>query len=451
MSRRGATRREEGVILVVVLLVLTAAVAVALGLGREVRVEVAVARARADEVLLRAMADTVLERVKAELRRDDTPADTLFDLWRDDEAAFAGAALGAEEAPGRSWLLLPEEDPGDGRELRYGIRDEASRLDVNVATREQLLALPGITEEAVDGILDWRDEDDEVSELGAESAYYLSLDPPYRAKNAAFESLDELLRVRGIDPLMLYGEDRNRNGLLDPGEDDGDRSFPPDDADGVLDRGLVDYLTVFARDLDRTADGRERLRWQDADADALGERLGQAGLPDDAVNRLQATHQMAGDAGTRAEVLGRYFAIGGRPDPAEVAIILDEVTTAEGEAVPGRINVNTAARPVLQGLFEAEEVEAILTRRLDPSLDMSTPAWLLEVVEPGRFLEVVDRVTGRSWQFTVDATVLMDDRPRFQRFEALLDRSFAPVRVLTWRDTTARGFPIPGERGEELP
>ena len=37
------------------------------------------------------------------------------------------------------------------------------------------------------------------------------------------------------------------------------------------------------------------------------------------------------------------------------------------------------------------------------------------------------------------------------RFEALLDRSHAPVRVMTWRDTTALGFPLPGERGESLP
>ena len=31
-----------------------------------------------------------------------------------------------------------EPDPGDGRELRYGLRDENGRLNINVATKEQL-------------------------------------------------------------------------------------------------------------------------------------------------------------------------------------------------------------------------------------------------------------------------------------------------------------------------
>lgn len=456
MSRRARPPRERGVILVVVLLVLVAAVALALALGRETRVEIAVARARADDVLLRALADSALERARAALRADDLPGDTLFDAWRDDESAFAGAALGEPggEGAGRMWFLLVEEDPGDGREVRYGLRDEASRLDVNVADREQLLALPGITEEAVDAILDWRDEDDEITGQGAESAYYLALDPPYRAKNGPIESLDELLRVRGIDPIMLYGEDRNRNGLLDPGEDDGDLSFPPDDADGALDRGLVDYLTVFSRDLDRTLDGRTRLAWSEADPDALAERLTAAGVSEEAVERMREVKEEAEQASSLGEIVGRLLATSdGQLDVAEVGLILDEITvgSGQGEAVPGRINVNTASRPVLAGLFEPGEVEAVLTRRLDPAADLSTPAWLLEVLEPARFAAVIDRVTTRSWQFTLDAVVLLDARPRFRRFEALLDRSFAPVRVLTWRDTTGRGFPLPGERGESLP
>lgn len=456
MSRRGRAPRERGVILVVVLLVLVAAVALTLALGRETRVEVAVARARADEVLLRALADSALERARAELRADAVAGDTLLDAWRDDQNAFAGAALGEEggEGAGRVWFLLPEEDPGDGREVRYGLRDEASRLDVNVAEREQLLLLPGITEEAADAIIDWRDEDDEVTGQGGESAYYLALDPPYRAKNGPLESLDELLRVKGVDPIMLYGEDRNRNGLLDPGEDDGDLSFPPDDADGVLDRGLVDYLTVFSRDLDRTLDGRARLAWSEAEPDALAERLAAAGVSEQAVERMRDVQESAAQASSLGEIVGRFLALsGGQADPAEVGLILDEITvgSGEGEAVPGRINVNTAARPVLAGLFEPAELEAVLARRLDPAADLSTPGWLLEVLEPARFAAVIDRVTTRSWQFTLDAVVLLDARPRFRRFEALLDRSFAPVRVLTWRDTTGRGFPLPGERGETLP
>ena len=456
-------RDERGVVLVVVLWLLVAATALTLALGRETKVEVGLSVARADEVLLRAAADSLLERAKAELRLDETPYDTLFDPWRDDEARFAGAPVRADGSVGeglaasdaavvaRAWLVLPEPDPGDGRELRFGIRDEASRLDVNLATREQLAALPGITDEAIDAILDWRDEDDDPEPLGAEAEVYAAKEPPYLPKNGFFESLHELLRVEGVDAAMLYGEDRNRNGLLDPGEDDGDRSFPPDDADGLLDRGLIDYLTVVARDLDRTADGRERLLWSQASPDQIEQRLREAGVSDATAARLRTLKGMASDAQSLGEILGPLFAFGGPPDPSEVDAIVDEITAFAGQAVPGRINVNTAATEVLAGLFEPEEVDAIVTARLDPSRDLSSPAWLLEVVDPGRFAEVVDRVTVRSWQFTVQGVVLLEGRPRLRRFEALLDRAYAPVRVLTWSDTTALGFPLPDERGEELP
>lgn len=47
---------------------------------------------------------------------------------------------------------------------------------------------------------------------------------------------------------LLYGEDTNRNGLLDSNEDDAGASEPFDNADGVLDAGWSDYLTVTSRE-----------------------------------------------------------------------------------------------------------------------------------------------------------------------------------------------------------
>lgn len=442
---RGTPRAERGAVLVLVLLVLITVVALTLSLGRDVRVEVAVARERADAVLLDAIVDTASQRALAEVRAEDEAGDTLFETWRDDQARFAGVEFGG----GRYWYLLTEPDPGDGREVRYGLRDTAGLLDVNTATRDQLLALPGITDEAADGIIDWRDEDDEAGEQGAESSYYVTLDPPYQAKNAPIESLDELLRIKGIDAAMLYGEDRNRNGILDPDEDDGDRSFPPDDADGQLDRGLIDYLTVFSRDLNQTHDGRARLVWADADPQELDARLGEAGLDQAGRDRVR----FAKMSGQNASSLGEIVFRAGLTDPAQVAVILDQVTVSAEPIIPGRINVNTAPREVLAGLngLEADDVDAILTRRLDPTLDLSTPAWLLGVMPLDKFAGLVDQVTARSDQFLVQIVALLDDRPRFRRVELLIDRNFVPVRVLTWRDLTGLGFPLAGERGTEHP
>lgn len=57
----------------------------------------------------------------------------------------------------------------------------------------------------VDSILDWRDEDNFYRINGAESDYYLSLPEPYKCKNGPFDSIQELLLVRGITPDIFYG------------------------------------------------------------------------------------------------------------------------------------------------------------------------------------------------------------------------------------------------------
>ena len=57
----------------------------------------------------------------------------------------------------------------------------------------------------VDSIFDWRDHDNLKHTHGAESAYYLKRRVPYRAKNAFFDSPEELLLVRGVTPELYYG------------------------------------------------------------------------------------------------------------------------------------------------------------------------------------------------------------------------------------------------------
>ncbi|MCX5666935.1 MAG: type II secretion system protein GspK, partial [Candidatus Omnitrophica bacterium] len=54
-------------------------------------------------------------------------------------------------------------------------------------------------------IIDWRDEDSELSvPLGsAEDSYYRNLPHPYEAKDAPFEVLDELLPVNGMSASLL--------------------------------------------------------------------------------------------------------------------------------------------------------------------------------------------------------------------------------------------------------
>ena len=50
----------------------------------------------------------------------------------------------------------------------FGLIDEASKLNLNTATRAMLEELPRMTPELAAAIIDWRDSDDEVTEGGAE-------------------------------------------------------------------------------------------------------------------------------------------------------------------------------------------------------------------------------------------------------------------------------------------
>ena len=74
----------------------------------------------------------------------------------------------------------------------------------------------------VDALVDWIDEDERESDNGAESSYYQALANPYECRNGPVLYIKELLLVKGITPLLLFGK--------------GER------------KGLADYLTVYGED-----------------------------------------------------------------------------------------------------------------------------------------------------------------------------------------------------------
>ncbi|MCM8774744.1 MAG: general secretion pathway protein GspK [Candidatus Omnitrophica bacterium] len=105
--------------------------------------------------------------------------------------------------------LAPEKSRDSAHSFRYGVVDEERKIHLNQTNSPQILKrlfqlAAGLNE--VDAhtiavsILDWRDEDDFPYDRGAESFYYKSRKPPYIPKNADFNSLEELLLVRGVSP-----------------------------------------------------------------------------------------------------------------------------------------------------------------------------------------------------------------------------------------------------------
>jgi type II secretory pathway component PulK len=351
--------------------------------------------------------------------------------------------------------------------IRYGITDEASKLNLNVATEAQLLRLisPHVPEgqeplEFVQAIIDWRDADDEPKEFGAESAYYQTLVVPYRAKNAPFETVEELLLVRGFTGLMLYGEDQNRNGLLDPNEDDGETSFPLDNADGKLDRGLYPYITVYSREFNTANDNKPRINLFAATPtlrDDLLEVFEEERIVDFIIDSTKK------EGSERIESLADYLkphiinnsSVESPLKAREAALLFDHCTLDEAPEFQGLINVTTAPLEVLNCIegLPAEAIPTLLQKRAALVAPIaSTPAWLVteKVVTPEQYKLFAKQVTGRSRQFTVESIGFGDHTGVFSRLEAVLNMRGPLAQIVYYRDITRLGlaYPIRGKEGE---
>ncbi len=108
---------------------------------------------------------------------------------------------------------------GDGL-YTVRITNEQGKVDINTASEvvlKNLFINLGVqAEEAdtiVDSIMDWKDPDDLHRLHGAESDYYMSLPNPYKAKDADFETLEELLLVKGMTSEILYGTNEKKGAI----------------------------------------------------------------------------------------------------------------------------------------------------------------------------------------------------------------------------------------------
>jgi len=254
------------------ILIIVLVVVVLLALGAYTFSEFMITEAQAAHlhgqmVQARALADSGVELVASQLA-DRVNIDPVS-LYNSPQT-YRGMTL-REDATGQgrfTVIAAIESDPA-GQTVRYGLIDESARLNLNlisklklgdkVLERELLMYLPGMDIETADSLLDWVDADDEPREFGAESSFYQGMSPAYFPKNGPVDSLDELLLVKGVTPMLLFGEDANRNGLLDPNENDGSATLPLDNGDGQLDRGWSAYLTVTSRERNLRIDGADRI------------------------------------------------------------------------------------------------------------------------------------------------------------------------------------------------
>jgi type II secretory pathway component PulK len=225
-----------------------------------------------------ALAESGVNYGAALLGNSDAMTNTLGGNAFDNTGAFQGVVVHADEKPrfqGRFSILSPvgPDDAGTGQGYRFGVTDESGKINLNALMKidssgkvahDMLMTLPNMTEDIANAILDWIDPDSDTRTNGAEDDYYSGLSPPYHCKNGPLDTIEELLLVKGVTPQLLFGNDRNRNGMLDADEDDGQ---------GVSDGGWASYLTIWSRELNVDSQGNPRIYINGSDLQSLYDQL----------------------------------------------------------------------------------------------------------------------------------------------------------------------------------
>jgi DNA uptake protein ComE-like DNA-binding protein len=460
--------KKQASILVGLLWCVAVLAVIVVGVLHTARLDLRVVKNYGDQVQAHYLALAGIEKAKALLYEDarsrrragQNHGDSLYDAPRH----FRDVELG----PGH-FRVLRQGRIEEGGEIVYGVSDMESRVNVNHVQAGELGRLAGMSPEVAAAIVDWRDEDDSVTQGGAEADYYVSLKSPCLPRNGPLLTVRELLMVAGVSPELLLGEDVNQNGLLDAGEDDGAASFPLDDRDRILDAGWSGVLTVHSSVRNVTPQGDSPVHLQTATEDTLAAvpgispELAKAIVAHRGKKKLEGLADLfdveevvqedqAAPPGPDRPGPGVSAPVPGPSTPAAPAStppgrkLVDErvlkqiagwVTTIDGFERPGVINVNTASGTVLACLpgIDRELAEAIVFYRRASGF-FPNSAWLLDVPGITReiFKQVVSRVTCRSETYRILSEGRVSSTGARKRIEVIVHVGETEIKTLSYRD-----------------
>ena len=361
----------------------------------------------------------------------------------------------------------------EGGGILYGVSDEESRLNVNQASAEEIGKIAEMAPEIVASILDWRDEDNEVTPGGAEADYYTSFQPPCLPRNGPFQTTRELLMVRGVSRELFLGEDTNQNGLLDPEEDDGNETPPPDNRDGFLDAGWSGVVTVDSAVRNQNAAGLDRVNVQTADEKSLASvpgisaELAKAIVASRGQNQLESladllevaapnppgqqsptqnsnanqSGQSSPPSSRNPQTLNNPSAQSSGPKLINEKLLMeiadDLMAGSAGVDQPGAININTASAEVLACLqgVTPQLAQAIVSYRRSAGF-FPNIAWLLKVDGMTRpiFKQVAPRVCARSETFRILSEGRVNSTGARKRIQAIVQLGSGEIETLSWRE-----------------
>jgi competence ComEA-like helix-hairpin-helix protein len=461
--REGSDMKRRGSVLVGLLWCLALLSVVVIGVLHTARMDLLVVKNYGDRIQAHYLALAGIEKAKALLYND---ARERTRSGRHHSGGLYNAPDSFRDvAFGRGRFRVVRrgrEDEGGG--VIYGVSDEESRLNLNVASSEELGKLEGMTPDLVAAIIDWRDENNMVTPGGAELDYYVSLAPPYRPRNGPFQTIRELLMVRGLSPQLLRGDDVHVNGLLEPAAENRD-----DDASTVMNTGWASLLTTDSSVRDTSATGGERVNIQSADERSLS---GIRGITSDIAKAIVAYRGQrrfesiadlldvtAADQNQQGRNLSANRSSQDQSPPSQtdqqpntspaapqgpkvvsdnlLMEIADDLTTQTGEDLAGPININTASLEVLACLpgVSRELAQAIIALRQSNGF-FSNIAWLLKVqgMTHDIFKQVAPRVSARSDTFRILSEGKITSTGTRQRIQEIVRIGLYDVTTVSYRE-----------------
>jgi competence ComEA-like helix-hairpin-helix protein len=446
--------RANGSILVGVLWCMVLLSLLVIGVLHTARMDLLIVKNYGDRVQAHYLALAGVERAKAllfqdVLTRQGTPKNHTGTLYNDAKD-FQDVSLGRGKF---QVFRRGSEDEGGG--IIYGISDEESRLNLNTAAPTQFTNLAGITTDIIGAIVAWRSPaptnaavQDGTTVGGADSDYYMSLRPPYMARNGPFQTVRELLMVRGVTPELLLGNDDNQNGFLDSDDDPSDQPPPGSKPPPPPAPGWAALLTVTDTDKNVNASGKDRVNPQTADeatlsavsgitqpiARAIVSYRGQTQLQtlDDllsvtAQNQNQGGANQGGSGNSGSTVISQEL----------LEQIADDLSLATGTDVQGLVNINTAGIEVLICLpgLDRPLAQAIINYRKSTGY-FDNVADLLKVDGMTRaiFKLVVPLITTRSETYRIICEGKINSSGVRQRIEAIVHIARTDVQTLAYRE-----------------
>tara|TARA_B100001059_G_C17781057_1_gene554207 strand:- start:251 stop:1585 length:1335 start_codon:yes stop_codon:yes gene_type:complete len=338
----------------------------------------------------------------------------------------------------------------DGQ-LYLGPMDESSKLNINTVSMNEMteMDLDGLSQDVIDAIIDWRDEDDEVSLMGAEEDFYRNRNLNYEPRNSDLKSVAEMELIAGVWPESLRGPDT--------------RLINNFDTSDTLEPGWGEYFTAYTNTRGLTEEGLPRFRLDDAEESEIAEYFG---LTDDQASSVKSfatsgndvklesiIAQGIADAGsssggrstrrTGLSTQGSNASQDSENDAlltlAQHRMILDEGWIGELEDVkPGRINLNTASLKALETVFSFEPTlaEDVMTLRSSREGGITS---ILDLLETGRISAEILGAVGH--RLTTSGTVFaITSRGRSTNGDietamfVVVDRSSLPIQILEYRE-----------------